>query len=338
MKDDVLVLHGDTEDTRGGELAQTTAAVEASTTIQAAVVLAHRFKRNEEACWEALMRSCKRPSFAEGTVYDFPRGNTRVIGPSVKMAREAARIWGNIRTGIDILYDEPGDGTTENPGLRRIRGWAWDLQTNRHAAYEDSFLKLIQRKAGWIVPDERDLRELTNRRGAMCERNAMLAIIPTDLIDDGMATAAATVESRANDDPEHEKKKLIMAFSRLNITPEMLEEYLGHQITQVAPQELATLREIWTSINDGNSTWAEYLGAVETPEVVVIDRPATNATPWEAITKKQVSELRKLGHKQELSDSDILLLLNKEDLGSLEALPADEFTAAIDMLQAEGKK
>lgn len=268
QNDERLQLHGEAVQQQTGELSVTSAAAEANMTIQAGVLMARKFPRNEDAVFEALMRSCQRPRFAETVSYSFPRGDTTIAGASIKLAREAKRLWGNIRTGLEVTFDERGDGTTRDPGLRRIRGWAWDLQTNTYESFEDSFLKLIQRRRDrgtvWVVPDERDLRELTFRRGAICVRNAILALMPPDLIDDARDIAGETLETRAKEDPEGEKKRLIMGFSRLKVTPEMLEELLGHSLGQASPAEIAELRKVWLSLRDGNSTWPDHVAPDET--------------------------------------------------------------------------
>ncbi len=48
---------------------------------------------------------------------------------------------------------------------------------------DDTFRKKIQRKRDgqtvWVTPDERDLRELTNKRGAILERNCLLKLQPS---------------------------------------------------------------------------------------------------------------------------------------------------------------
>jgi hypothetical protein len=159
------------------ELAPTAAAAEKQFEIQSAIVLAKKYPRDEDASFTKLMKACGRTSFAEEAEYSFPRGNQTVRGPSVNLAREAARVWGNVRYGITILRDDTGS--------RQIQGWAWDLETNTKISSEDDFQKLIFRKGkGWIPPDERDLRELTNRRGAILIRNCILQVVPKDLIED----------------------------------------------------------------------------------------------------------------------------------------------------------
>ena len=243
------------------ELAPTAAAAAQQHEVQSAIVIARRFPRDEDAAFAKLMRACGRSAFAAETEYTFPRGGQQVSGPSVTLAREAARVWGNIRYGLEIVR--------EDVDSRQIRGWAWDLETNVKVAAEDEFRKLVQRKRDgktvWVVPDERDLRELTNRRGAILIRNCILQLLPSDLIDDACRQSHETLKQEAGKDPDSARKRLILAFGAINVTPEMLQAYLGHPVGQCSPDEIAKLRTVYQSIRDGNSTWAEYSGEAGAP-------------------------------------------------------------------------
>ncbi len=238
------------------ELAPTAAAAAQQYEIQSAIVLARRFPRSEDEAFAKLMRACGRTSFAGGAAYAFPRGNQTVSGPSVTLAREAARIWGNIRYGLEIVRDDKDN--------RQIRGWAWDLETNTKVAAEDEFAKLVQRKkkgggTEWLVPDERDLRELTNRRGAILIRNCILQLLPRDLIEDALDQSQVTLKDEATKDPDAARKRVLVAFDALNITAAMLQAYVGRPVGQCSPEEIAKLRTIYQSIKDGNSTWGDYV-------------------------------------------------------------------------------
>lgn len=237
------------------ELSQSSAQASAQHEMQAAVLMAKKFPRNEDASYQSLMRACKRTTFAEKSAYKFPRGGSNVTGPSIYLAREAARAWGNIRYGFDILTDDETD--------RVIRGWAWDIQTNAKVQADDSFKKLIFRKGkGWIEPDERDLRELTNRRAALLIRGCILQLIPSDIIEDAMNRSSETLRAGVNQNNIGEqRKKVIEAFDSIGVSVKALETYLGHELSACSPQEIVDLRGIYASIKDGQSSWKDYAQA-----------------------------------------------------------------------------
>ena len=248
-----------THTNHGNELATTGAAAKEQHEIQSAIIIAKKMPRNEDLCFQKLMKAASRPSFAEDATYSFPRGETDVTGPSVNLAREAARVWGNIRYGLYMVRDDQHS--------RLIRGWAWDVETNTKVEVEDDFKKLIQRKKKggkpgetvWIEPDERDLRELTNRRGAILLRNAILQVLPKDLIEDALFACEQALQSAAKENPEAARKRLLVDFGSINVTVEQLEQKLEHPFAQSTAKELAELRGIFKSITDGNSTWAQYV-------------------------------------------------------------------------------
>ena len=247
------------------ELAIAGATAEKQHEIQSAIVSARKFPRNEDLCFQKLMKACSRPSFAEDARYSFPRAGTEVTGPSVNLAREAARIWGNIRFGLYIVR--------EDHETLLIRGWAWDVETNTKVEHDDNFKKLIYRKqGGWLTPDERDLRELVNRRGAILVRNSLLQVMPKDLIEDALFACRQALQQSAKENPDAARKKLLVDFNSINITVEHLEKRLGHPYAQSTPDELSELRGIYKSIADGNSKWNDY---GTTPDNVTSEGPMT---------------------------------------------------------------
>lgn len=226
----------------------------AQTEVQGAILMAKQFRRDEDNAFERIIRACRRSTFAENVTYNFPRGSTRVIGPSIYFAREMAKAWGNITYGFRVIRDDEE--------LRVIRAYAWDMEHNTRVEQEDSFKKLIQRKFGgetrWVSPDERDLRELTNRRGAILVRNCLLSLMPQDYVDEAIREATATMQKGIAADPDGARKKIIAGFGKLNVKPAALKTYLGIPLEQASPAQLAELRSMYESIRDGHSTWADY--------------------------------------------------------------------------------
>lgn len=248
MANDMVVKDGESE----LQEIQTSAVVENKLQeIQGAMILAKRFPRNYDHSWNQLTEFCRRKTIAQSANYSYPRGGKQVKGQTVKLARLAAQCYGNIRYGIDILEDEPDS--------MKIQGWAWDLETNNKVEYQDKFKKLIQRKRDgetqWIKPNERDLRELVFKRGAILVRNALFGVIPPDMIEDAAGVAIETLTKNIKD-PKGEKKRLILAFQALNITPDMIDRYFNTE--EWAAEHLVELQTILTTINDGMSKASDY--------------------------------------------------------------------------------
>lgn len=228
--------------------------------IQGAMVMAQKVRRDEAAAYAKAMKAFERPRVAQAARYTFPRGGGKISGPSVDCARELARCWGNIRYGHRIV--------SIDSEYVHVKGYAHDLENNAYSEAESKFKRLVQRKiAGslmWVEPDERDLRELVAKHGAILERNAILKIVPPDVVDAALDKAMDTVSKdaagklgKSRDDTIRE---LVTAFDGLGVSAEMLANKLGHNLTLISNDEYVELRSIWKSIKDGNSHANEYFG------------------------------------------------------------------------------
>lgn len=249
--------------------------------IKAAVASARLFPRNEEAAYAKIIRSCQRPTFAENTQYSFPRGRKKnpatdewedniISGPSIDLAREMARCWGNIRYGLRVV--------SIDRDTVHIKGYALDLETNAYAEAEDKFARLIQRAVGkgpdkktqWVEPDERDLRELINRRGAILKRNCILEILPPDITDDAMRAADTTLELAAKGELKQDRaamlRRLVLLFDRVGVSSELLAERVGHELKALTEEEAVELHKIYKSIADGVTTRGEHFNIGNTAE------------------------------------------------------------------------
>lgn len=218
--------------------------------VKSAMVMARQFPRDEDSARVALTKACRRVTFAKDATYSFSRGGSPITGPSVELARQAARLWGNIDHSMRIV--------SKDLDYIHVSGTAIDLQTNTRSTVEDKFRRLIQRKDRWVEPDERDERELTNRRAAMCVRNAILQVLPADLIEDAQEEAGKTMLAAARkelqENPEDRIKRMAAAFSDVGVTVDMIEKRLGHAMKVTTPEELVTMTQVFKSIKAGNTT------------------------------------------------------------------------------------
>jgi hypothetical protein len=253
----------------GTELAK----AESQSQIYYAVLLAKKFPRDETRARNELLTACDVEPFAEGAFYSFPRGRkfdeeteewkpNIVSGPSIKMARECARAFENIHTGFIIAHDDDDS--------RGIVAYAWDLQKNVRTTSSDHFKKLIQKKqkggeAIWVTPDERELRELTNRRASIIIRNAILSLFPSYLVDQFVDVCKRTAAGGAKTDLKDRVLRMQRSFAEMGIPGKGLENYLQKPLSACTRDDLADLRGIYESIRDGmlsKEEQAEFFGTV----------------------------------------------------------------------------
>lgn len=239
--------------------------------IQSAYIMAMRKPRNEMGARDRILMACKRSEFAGKAEYNKPVGGKGITGPSIRFAELALREWGNILIDVQTVY--------EDENLRRVKVSATDLETNAQFSKDIQIKKIIERKSKKNREDDvvgirknsygqtvHILKatddEMYTKEAAWVSkvlRNEGLRLIPTDIIEEGMQTARATVANRVIQDPEGEKKKILDAFSSLGIKPKELEKHLNHTIDVISPAELVSLRVIYQSIRDGETSWADYV-------------------------------------------------------------------------------
>lgn len=245
-----------------GELMQSGTAALAAEEIKVAMTIAQRFPRNEDECCKAILAACGRPRFADDVNYAYKIGSKKnprtgqfedniISGLTISFAKEAERIWGNLQSGQRMIYNGPEEMV--------IEGWAWDLQTNLKHSIQAIVSKLVKRKDGWKVPDARELLLLVNLTGSKLVRNAVLAMLPSDLKEEAGEVAEATKVSEARKNPEQAINKLVTAFEGINITLTMLEEGLKCKVKDLSPEKIAELRSVYKTIKDGDSSWQEYI-------------------------------------------------------------------------------
>ncbi|BBP87435.1 hypothetical protein BsIDN1_10530 [Bacillus safensis] len=62
--------------------------------VQAAMVVAKKFPRDVYAAFERIKKACERKLLAESAVYEYPKGGSKISGPSIRLAEALAQNWG----------------------------------------------------------------------------------------------------------------------------------------------------------------------------------------------------------------------------------------------------
>ncbi|MEN2666010.1 hypothetical protein AAHO55_01620 [Listeria aquatica] len=139
--------------------------------VKGQIFMAKQFPRDVFAAENRIKDACKRPALAHSAIYSYPRGGTKVTGPSIRLAEVVAQNWGNMAFGIKELEQKNGESTA--------MAYAWDLETN--VRQEKIFTVKHQRKANGKIQtltDPRDIYELVANNGARRLRACVMGIIP----------------------------------------------------------------------------------------------------------------------------------------------------------------
>lgn len=224
--------------------------------VQAAVIMARRFPRNQKLSLERILSSCGRKRLAEEALYSYHKGGTEVTGPSIRLAEALAQNWGNVQFGVRELEARAGASTVE--------AYAWDLETNvRQTRVFQVAHKRFARGRSHQLEDPRDIYELVANQGARRVRACILGIIPGDVVDAAVERCESTLRATTDNTPEA-LTNLVDAFSRFGVTKAQLETRVGCRIDAIRGPQLVQLRKIYQSLRDGMSSPRDWFQQPET--------------------------------------------------------------------------
>lgn len=220
--------------------------------VQAAMVIAKRFPRDEAASFDRIMRACKRKGLAEQAEYTYPRGGTKVNGPTIRLAEAVAQAWGNIDYGI-IEIDQ-------RPGQSEMLAYAWDLETNVKVTKVFTVKHIRdKRDGGKELTDQRDIYEATANFGARRVRACILGIVPGDVMDSAIDQCRATLKGAYKEPLEDRFRKMIAVFeSDFLVSQKQIEEYLGYDIKSVNENDFVRMTGVYRSLRDGMSAPKDF--------------------------------------------------------------------------------
>lgn len=225
--------------------------------VQASMAIAKRFPRDENESYKKIMRSCARVGLAEQAEYTYPRGDKKIMGPSIRLAESIAQNWGNIDFGIIEL--ESSNGKSE------MMAYAWDLETNTRVT--KVFIvehKRDTRGGSYKLTDSRDIYEATANFGSRRLRACILGIIPGDIIESAVKECRKTIKGENKSPIEDRIKVMLNTFEKEHrVTTEQIEEYLGCNVKGMNENDLIKMRGVHQSITDGMSTAKDYFGRPE---------------------------------------------------------------------------
>lgn len=225
----------------------------AITEAQGKLLIAKRFPRDQAAAYERIMISCKRPPLASSAMYSYPRGGEVVTGPSIRLAEELARAWGNIEYGIREL--------SQKDGISEMEAYCWDLETNVVSSQKFTVKHERHTKSGVKkLTDPRDIYELTANNAGRRLRARILAVIPPDLVDAAVEQCYQTLAGATSEPIQDRLRKMLKAFEPFGVNKAHIEQRIGKPIDQILADELVQLQSIYTSLRDNMSAPSDWFG------------------------------------------------------------------------------
>ena len=220
--------------------------------IQGMIFMAKQFPRNENASYDRIMKSCERIGLAEESMYEYPRGGTKVTGPSIRLAETVAQNWGNIDFGIIELEQKESESV--------VMSYAWDMETNTRETKIFTVPHTRDTKSGSKkLTDARDIYELVANYGARRLRACILGIIPGDVVDAAVEKCKATLKGSSKKPLAERIQDMIAIFDRdYKVNIPMLEKFIGCKTAAFSDNDMIRLGNVYKSLKDGMSGVEDY--------------------------------------------------------------------------------
>ena len=223
--------------------------------VQAAMVVAQKFPRNQKQCVDNILMACTRQGLAEQSLYSYRKGGQEVSGSSIRLAEAMAQNWRNMQFGVRELSQANGESTVE--------AFAWDLETNVRQTKVFQVPHIRYTKNGsYPLKDPREIYELIANNGARRLRACILGIIPGDVEEAARKQCEETLNSHADTSPAA-MKVMVEKFAEENVDKTMIEDYIGCRLDAIKPAQVVKLRKIYNSIRDGFSKPVEWFKGLE---------------------------------------------------------------------------
>lgn len=227
-------------------------AARAVAQVQGSMAIAKRFPRNEAQAMSRLISAAQRRGLAEKAMYEYPKGGTQVVGPSIRAAEAISQAWGNIISGVtEVKRDSQKKEST-------MLAYAGDLETNTWKFLEFSVPHTIDTRNGpKELTSSRDTYERTMNDGSRRLRNCILSVIPGDVVESFLQECDRTMSK----DPVPLADRIVNmveAMKEIGVTKAMIEQTFGCKVEAITERQISQLRRTYQAIKDGFGAVGDY--------------------------------------------------------------------------------
>lgn len=225
---------------------------------QGQLILAKRFPRDLNGAYAELMEACKLPALAGVAFYTLPRGKSSVTGPSIRLAEEIARVYGNFQYGHRELSRD--DKKSE------VEVYAWDMEKNNYSKRQITVMHVMDTKEGpRKLRDQKDIDDKIANVASKQVRGRILALVPKWLSEAAIETCRQTLAGNSEVPVAERVRKMTQAFARFGVTTKHIETFLGHSLDTVDTDQIADLTGVFNAIKDGAKI-SDYFSEAESLE------------------------------------------------------------------------
>lgn len=253
-----------------------------SAEIDKQIATAHQYPRNVASCMQNITALALLDEDIAGSCYYHlertdKNGEKAIIeGPSIRLAEIVAANWGNLRIGTRVVGN---DGR-----MVTVEAVCHDLESN--VAVSQQQVRSIVTRNGKTYSN--DMQTLTiNAASAIALRNAINKVIPMAITRKVVEQCKSMVRGKAAELPE-KRQKLVAAFASIGVSREQLLAKLGiASVDEITADMVVSLRGLYTSLKDGNSTVEEEFPRPAAPTEEQSQTQTVAAKARDAVKKSQ---------------------------------------------------
>ena len=232
-------------------------------TVQAKIMVAMRFPRNEKVAIEKALECCEDYNFADDCLYVLNFGKEPVKGLTVRMAELLGCLWKNLDIVQTVTMNDE-----KNLGFNMA---ITDLESNFTFSSSIIIEKTITRS--YVKKGEDIIDEWLNSKGYKVykvkatedevlkklniwkskeKRNAILNLIPVNYRRQILEKIIDTMGLEIKKNKKEFLEKLLLAFENEGINKEGVEGLIGKKISKLSEENIITLRCIFKHIKKRN--------------------------------------------------------------------------------------
>lgn len=258
--------------------------------VQAAIYVAQQFPRDAALAYQQMRDACSRSALAGRAFYAVPN---RGSGPSVHLAREMARIWGNLDYGVRELRRDDAAGESE------VQAYAWDQQTNTRSSRSFIHPHARMKKVGGkntreALTDLTDIYLSNQNVGARAVRECIASVLPTEFFEEAQDRCRETLNRGDGKPLDQRITDMVAAFRQLGVTVAQMESRIGRKRGQWTGADVAQMLIAHSSITKEGVPVADIFDVQRVTVAEIVAQ--TPAVPPDATSRPRLVALFESRH------------------------------------------
>lgn len=269
---------------QNGAIATQSMVAKEQAKIQGQVFMAKQFPRAMSVVMNRITASCERPSLAQISEYEYPRGGQKITGASIRLLEVVAQCYGN----ISYSWKELNRDMTNHRST--CLAYAWDLETNLYSELEfEVYHYRATKKERILLTDDRDIYELVANQASRRVRRCLENVVPRDIVEDAREQCKKTMNEKV--DWQKKINNQIKYFEdTYGVKEKQIEEYFGMSRRGFTSNTFASLSRIYTSVRDGVSKIEDYFPKEEKKKSTMKNKLPKDEIEEEKVEVEEIKE------------------------------------------------